>query len=269
MPIDLDPVRSTRWWGARSTACPSELARLVDNVVVLVESEAPDDDPDLLGLYDGLALTERPANHAGMLPDRILLFRGPLLDMADTRRGPRGGGPDHRRARGRPPLRARRRAAARPGLGLPAAPLRAPCPSCQPSRHARPPARPSPRRTAPRRRRTLHRLHREGRERREATAEAGAEQRPSRVAEGEGGEDAEQARSHVLTSSMPVGPPTVERPAEDVAQRRAHSGAEGDEQGRHARRPVGSGSARQVPAERRGAQAGRERRRDERPAWAT
>ena len=63
---------------------PAELARLVDNVVVLVEPEAPADDPDLLGLYDGLALTERPANHAGMLPDRILLFRGSLLDMADT-----------------------------------------------------------------------------------------------------------------------------------------------------------------------------------------
>ena len=52
--------------------------------MVLVEPEAPADDPDLLGLYDGLALTERPANHAGELPDRILLFRGPLLDMADT-----------------------------------------------------------------------------------------------------------------------------------------------------------------------------------------
>ena len=36
------------------------------------------------GLPSGLALTERPANHTGMLPDRILLFRGPLLDMADT-----------------------------------------------------------------------------------------------------------------------------------------------------------------------------------------
>lgn len=63
---------------------PDDLARLVDNVVVLVEAEAPADDPDLLGLYDGLALTERQANHFGMLPDRILLFRGPLLDMAET-----------------------------------------------------------------------------------------------------------------------------------------------------------------------------------------
>lgn len=64
---------------------PRELAALIRNVVVLVEDEPPTDDPDLLGLYDGLALTERPANHAGMLPDRILLFRGPLLDLCETR----------------------------------------------------------------------------------------------------------------------------------------------------------------------------------------
>ncbi|PVG84436.1 hypothetical protein DDE18_02145 [Nocardioides gansuensis] len=63
---------------------PDELAALVRNVVVLVEPEAPPEDPDLLGLYDGLALTERPANHAGGLPDRILLFRGPLLEMCDS-----------------------------------------------------------------------------------------------------------------------------------------------------------------------------------------
>jgi predicted Zn-dependent protease with MMP-like domain len=84
MPIDLDPDAFDAMVGRALDDLPDELARLVDNVVVLVEPEAPADDPDLLGLYDGLALTERPANHAGELPDRILLFRGPLLDMADT-----------------------------------------------------------------------------------------------------------------------------------------------------------------------------------------
>ena len=84
MPIDLDAAAFDAMVGRALDGLPDDLARLVDNVVVLVEPEAPDDDPDLLGLYDGLALTERPANHAGMLPDRILLFRGPLLDMADT-----------------------------------------------------------------------------------------------------------------------------------------------------------------------------------------
>ena len=84
MPIDLDPAAFDAMVDRALDGLPDDLARLVDNVVVLVEPEAPADDPDLLGLYDGLALTERPANHAGMLPDRILLFRGPLLDMADT-----------------------------------------------------------------------------------------------------------------------------------------------------------------------------------------
>jgi predicted Zn-dependent protease with MMP-like domain len=87
MPVDLSPEEFEAMVERALDDLPDDLARLVENVVVLVEDEAPPDDPDLLGLYDGLALTERPANHAGMLPDRILLFRGPLLDMADTVEG--------------------------------------------------------------------------------------------------------------------------------------------------------------------------------------
>jgi len=63
---------------------PDELARLVRNVVVLVEDDAPPEDPDLLGLYEGVALTERWGEPAMELPDRILVFRGPLLDMCDS-----------------------------------------------------------------------------------------------------------------------------------------------------------------------------------------
>jgi predicted Zn-dependent protease with MMP-like domain len=59
---------------------PDEIASLVHNVVVLVEDEPPDDEPDLLGLYDGISLTERGADHTG-LPDRITIFRRPLLEM--------------------------------------------------------------------------------------------------------------------------------------------------------------------------------------------
>ncbi|GAA1099018.1 metallopeptidase family protein [Nocardioides dubius] len=59
---------------------PDEIAALVENVVVLVEDDAPAHDPDLLGLYDGVALTERSANHALELPDRIFIYRNPLLD---------------------------------------------------------------------------------------------------------------------------------------------------------------------------------------------
>ena len=63
---------------------PEELASLIDNCVVLVEDDAPDDDPDLLGLYDGTPLTERDSTYAGVLPDRITIFRNPTLDMCDA-----------------------------------------------------------------------------------------------------------------------------------------------------------------------------------------
>ena len=53
------------------------------NVVVLVEDEPPADDPDLLGVYEGVSLTERTADHTG-LPDRITVFRNPLLGLRDA-----------------------------------------------------------------------------------------------------------------------------------------------------------------------------------------
>lgn len=64
---------------------PAELAALMDNVVVLVEDDAPPDDPDLLGLYDGTPLTERDSGYTFRAPDRILVFRRPLLEMCSTR----------------------------------------------------------------------------------------------------------------------------------------------------------------------------------------
>ncbi len=66
--------------GAALDDFPDEIARWVANVVVLVEDEPPADDPDLLGLYDGVDLTAwGDANLE--LPPRILLFRGPLTRM--------------------------------------------------------------------------------------------------------------------------------------------------------------------------------------------
>ncbi len=40
---------------------------------------------DLLGLYDGTPLTERDSWYAGVLPDRISVFRQPTLAVCDTR----------------------------------------------------------------------------------------------------------------------------------------------------------------------------------------
>ncbi len=64
---------------------PPELTRLMDNVAVFVEDEPPAEDPDLLGLYEGTPLTERGEWYAGVLPDRITIYRGPTLRMCDTR----------------------------------------------------------------------------------------------------------------------------------------------------------------------------------------
>jgi predicted Zn-dependent protease with MMP-like domain len=63
---------------------PPELAALIDNVVVLVEPEPPADDPGLLGLYDGIPLTERDSTYTFLPPDRILIYRGPLLRMCES-----------------------------------------------------------------------------------------------------------------------------------------------------------------------------------------
>ncbi|NAZ80452.1 hypothetical protein GTR02_01290 [Kineococcus sp. R8] len=66
---------------------PEDLARAMDNVVVLVVDDPPDDaPPDLLGLYEGTPLTERGTWWAaGSLPDRISIFRNPTLAVCADR----------------------------------------------------------------------------------------------------------------------------------------------------------------------------------------
>ena len=65
---------------------PRDLAARIENVVVLVEDDAPADDPELLGLYEGTPLTERGTWwDAGALPDRITIYRNPTLAICDTR----------------------------------------------------------------------------------------------------------------------------------------------------------------------------------------
>jgi predicted Zn-dependent protease with MMP-like domain len=61
---------------------PAELMALLDNVVVLVEDRNADE-PDLLGLYDGYALTERGWDYGGALPDRIMIYRSAICDLCD------------------------------------------------------------------------------------------------------------------------------------------------------------------------------------------
>jgi predicted Zn-dependent protease with MMP-like domain len=61
---------------------PPKLAAVMDNVVVLVADRHPEDD-ELLGLYEGVALTERDSHYAGSLPDTITIYRDALLTICD------------------------------------------------------------------------------------------------------------------------------------------------------------------------------------------
>lgn len=58
---------------------PEGLAELVDNVVVVVEDRHPTE--DLLGLYDGVPLTERDDYGGLVMPDRISIYRLPICEM--------------------------------------------------------------------------------------------------------------------------------------------------------------------------------------------
>ena len=63
---------------------PEQLLGLIDNAILLIEDEPPGDGPDLLGLYEGVPLTERDSWYSGALPDRIFVFRHPTLRICDS-----------------------------------------------------------------------------------------------------------------------------------------------------------------------------------------
>ncbi len=70
---------------------PPALAKTMDNVAIFIEDDytpQPGEDPDtvLLGLYEGVPLTERDSWWgAGSLPDRITIYRQPILDICASR----------------------------------------------------------------------------------------------------------------------------------------------------------------------------------------
>ncbi|PZU47245.1 MAG: hypothetical protein DI566_05930 [Microbacterium sp.] len=62
---------------------PDDMVDGLDNVVFVVEDRPEDGSLDLLGLYDGLALTERDRYGSGELPDRIIVYREPHLQACE------------------------------------------------------------------------------------------------------------------------------------------------------------------------------------------
>jgi predicted Zn-dependent protease with MMP-like domain len=78
----MDPRRFDVLVSEALDLIPPKLAAVMDNVVVLVAERHPEED-DLLGLYEGVALTERDSHYAGSLPDTITIYRDALLDICD------------------------------------------------------------------------------------------------------------------------------------------------------------------------------------------
>lgn len=62
---------------------PEEFTRRMRNLVILVR-DYHEDDPYTLGLYEGVALTERTHDHTGFLPDAIFIYRGALQDYCNN-----------------------------------------------------------------------------------------------------------------------------------------------------------------------------------------
>ncbi|HKG44558.1 MAG TPA: metallopeptidase family protein [Gaiellaceae bacterium] len=56
---------------------PPDLRSAMSNVAIVVEDEPPAGQP-LLGLYEGIPLTDRSSFYSGAAPDKISIYRGPL-----------------------------------------------------------------------------------------------------------------------------------------------------------------------------------------------
>jgi predicted Zn-dependent protease with MMP-like domain len=71
--IDVDPARFEDLVVTALDGLPEEFGLRMQNVAVTVQHDAGP--PGLLGLYEGVPLTSRTSHYAGVLPDRITIFR--------------------------------------------------------------------------------------------------------------------------------------------------------------------------------------------------
>ncbi|MFC7450495.1 metallopeptidase family protein [Rhodococcus daqingensis] len=83
MTVEMTEARFEELVSEALDLIPAELTRAIDNVVVLVEDRDPEE-PGLLGLYHGIALTERDSHYGGSLPDTITIYREALLEVCDS-----------------------------------------------------------------------------------------------------------------------------------------------------------------------------------------
>ena len=62
---------------------PEEFQSKLENVAVVIDDEPPEDMPDTMGIYDGVPLIDCSSDGV-TLPDRIMLFRGPIERACHT-----------------------------------------------------------------------------------------------------------------------------------------------------------------------------------------
>ena len=84
MPLELSEESFDGLVTEELDALADEIVAHLDNVIFVVEDISPDNDMGLLGLYDGISLTERSQYGFGELPDRIVLYRLALLNVCNT-----------------------------------------------------------------------------------------------------------------------------------------------------------------------------------------
>lgn len=84
MSLDLSPEEFEKVVIAELDELPDEMVDGLENLVFVTEDRPADGSLDLLGLYEGVALTERDRYGFGELPDRIVLYREPLLAICET-----------------------------------------------------------------------------------------------------------------------------------------------------------------------------------------
>ena len=82
MVIEVEPGAFEDMVVAALDSLPEDLGRLMRNVAVTVE-HGPGR-PGLLGLYQGIPLTSRTSQYAGVLPDRITIYRRAICAICDT-----------------------------------------------------------------------------------------------------------------------------------------------------------------------------------------
>jgi len=80
--IEVSPARFEAMVEAALDSLPERLGGLMSNVAVMVQHEPGP--PGLLGLYEGIPLTSRTTGYAGVLPDRITIYRLAICAVCET-----------------------------------------------------------------------------------------------------------------------------------------------------------------------------------------